>query len=75
MELAKYCLAAENNAKLTEFIPYGPTNQESLAFVNKSMIDHLPTSYLDIGINFDNQWLNAHRAEVDSRWQNWVRGA
>ncbi|WGW11665.1 ABC transporter substrate-binding protein [Saxibacter everestensis] len=75
MELAKFCLSAENNAKLTEAIPYGPTNQESLKFINKAMIDHLPTSYLDIGINFDNEWLNAHRAEVDSRWQNWVRTA
>jgi putative spermidine/putrescine transport system substrate-binding protein len=75
MDLARFCLSAENNAKLTETIPYGPTNQEALKFVNKSMIDHLPTNYLDVAINFDNRWLNAHRAEVDSQWQNWVRSA
>lgn len=75
MELAKFCLSAENNAKLSARIPYGPTNLESLKLVDRSMVDHLPTSYLDIGINFDNKWLNAHRAEVDSKWQNWVRSA
>jgi putative spermidine/putrescine transport system substrate-binding protein len=72
MQLAAYCLSAEHNAALSQYIPYGPTNREALKLVNPAMKEHLPTSYLDIGINFDNEWLNAHRAEVDSRWQNWV---
>ncbi|MFC3997314.1 ABC transporter substrate-binding protein [Nocardiopsis sediminis] len=75
MDLARFCLSAENNAKLSRHIPYGPTNREALDLVEPSMVEHLPTSYLDIGIDFDNRWLNANRAEVDSRWQNWVRSA
>jgi putative spermidine/putrescine transport system substrate-binding protein len=72
MQLAAFCLRADNNAKLTEYIPYGPTNRESLALVKPTMKRHLPTTYLDIGIDFDNIWLNAHREEVSSRWQNWI---
>jgi putative spermidine/putrescine transport system substrate-binding protein len=73
--LATYILSAENNAKLSQYIPYGPTNQESLALVDPKMKEHLPTSYLDIGINPNNQWLNANRADVSSRWQKWVTAA
>ncbi|MFJ5696553.1 ABC transporter substrate-binding protein [Arthrobacter sp. NPDC093139] len=74
-KLAKYMLSAENNAKLSQYIPYGPTNQESLALVDKKMKEHLPTSHLDIGINPNNEWLNANRADVSSRWQKWVTSA
>lgn len=74
-QLAKHILSAENNAKLSQYIPYGPTNQEALALVDKKMKEHLPTSYLDIGVNFDNEWLNANRADVSSRWQKWVTAA
>lgn len=74
-KLAAYMLAAENNAKLSQYIPYGPTNQESLALVDKNMKEHLPTSYLDIGINPNNEWLNANRGDVSSRWQKWVTSA
>jgi putative spermidine/putrescine transport system substrate-binding protein len=73
--LAKFILSAENNAKLSQYIPYGPTNQESLALVDKNMKEHLPTSYMDIGINPDNEWLNANRADISSRWQKWVTAA
>lgn len=73
--LAEYILSAENNAKLSQYIPYGPTNQESLALVDKKMKDHLPTSYLDIGINPNGEWLNTNRAAVSSRWQKWVTAA
>ncbi|UPK75707.1 ABC transporter substrate-binding protein [Nocardioidaceae bacterium SCSIO 66511] len=75
MKLAEFILAPENNAKLSEYIPYGPTNKESLKMVDPKIRDQLPTTYLDVGIDFDNKWLNAHRAELDSRWQAWVRSA
>jgi putative spermidine/putrescine transport system substrate-binding protein len=74
-KLAKYILSAENNAKLVEYLPYGPANQESLSMVDKKMKVHLPTSYLDIAINFDSEWLNANRADLSSRWQKWVTSA
>ncbi|WAM19894.1 ABC transporter substrate-binding protein [Rhodococcus sp. JS3073] len=75
MDLARYILAPENNAKLSQYIPYGPTNRESLSLVEPAMRDHLPTSYMDLSIAFDNIWLNQNRDEVDSRWQSWVRAA
>lgn len=75
MDLARYILAPENNAKLSQYIPYGPTNRESLSLVESAMRDHLPTSYMDLAIAFDNIWLNQNRDEVDSRWQSWVRAA
>jgi putative spermidine/putrescine transport system substrate-binding protein len=73
MDLARYIVAPENNAKLTRYIPYGPTNQESLSLVEPAMREHLPTTYLDIASKFDNMWLNQNRAEVDAKWQSWVR--
>lgn len=75
MKLADFILAPENNAKLSEHIPYGPTNEESLKLVDRKIRDQLPTSYLDVGVDFDGEWLNAHREELDSRWQSWVRSA
>jgi putative spermidine/putrescine transport system substrate-binding protein len=73
MDLARYIIAPENNAKLSHYIPYGPTNQESLSLVDPAMKDHLPTSYMDMACKFDNVWLNKNRAEVDAKWQSWVR--
>jgi putative spermidine/putrescine transport system substrate-binding protein len=72
MELIAYCVAGENNHRLSEFIPYAPINKESIPKVDPQVASQLPTAYRDVGVTFNPQWWDNNREAVAKRFNKWV---
>ena len=72
MELIAYCVAGENNHRLSEFIPYAPINKESIPKVDPQVTSQLPTAYRDVGVTFNPQWWDNNRESVEQRFNKWV---
>jgi putative spermidine/putrescine transport system substrate-binding protein len=53
MELIAYCVSAENNHRLSDFIPYAPINKESIPKVDPQVTSLLPTAYREVGVTFN----------------------
>jgi putative spermidine/putrescine transport system substrate-binding protein len=70
MKFIAYASCAANNAKPSEYIPYGPTNNNSTA--NPAMVNDLSVTNADENsAYFDDAYLAENFAEIDAAWQAW----
>jgi putative spermidine/putrescine transport system substrate-binding protein len=70
MQFIAYTACAENNAKPSEYIPYGPTNNNSQP--NPAMVNDLSVTNADENsAYFDDAWIVDNYAEIDAAWQAW----
>jgi putative spermidine/putrescine transport system substrate-binding protein len=73
MKLIAYCVSAENNHRLSEFIEYAPVNKESIPKVDPRVASQLPTAYRDVGVTYNPVWWDNNREAVMERFDKWVR--
>lgn len=73
MDLIAWIVSAEHNADLSSHITYAPPNEKAVDKVDPAMEPDMPTSYLDAGIGFDDDWWDANFDAVDQRWQEWLQ--
>jgi putative spermidine/putrescine transport system substrate-binding protein len=72
MRLIAYCVSAQNNHRLSDFIPYAPINKESIPKVDPQVTSQLPTAYRDVGVTFNAEWWDNNREAVEQRFNRWV---
>ena len=74
MKFIAYASCAANNAKPSEYIPYGPTNNNSKP--NPDKVKDLSVSNADENsAYFDDKYLIDNFDEVDAAWQAWKGGS
>jgi putative spermidine/putrescine transport system substrate-binding protein len=73
MELIAYCVSAQNNHRLSEYIEYAPINKESIPKVDPQVAPRLPTAYRDVGVTYNAEWWDSNREAVTERFNEWVR--
>lgn len=71
-KLISYILNAENNARLTDHLPYGPTNLKATN-VNPAVAADLPTAHADVAAYFDDKYRSENTAMLDRRFQDWLQ--
>jgi putative spermidine/putrescine transport system substrate-binding protein len=70
MKFIAYAVCADNNAKPSEFIPYGPINKNSKPAA--ANVPDLAVSNADENTAyFDDEYLIANYAEIDAAYQDW----
>jgi putative spermidine/putrescine transport system substrate-binding protein len=74
MQAIKFVTAPEQQARLTEYLPYGPTNRAAARLVKPQFRDRLPTSHLDGRIVVDAAWWAKNFDAVDKKFQGWLLG-
>lgn len=70
-KLAAYILAPENNARISDYIAYGPTNIASQDKVNPEMKPNLPTGHMQTALPVNDEWWSANNREVEQKFQEW----
>jgi len=74
MKFIAYASCAANNAKPSEYIPYGPTNNNSKP--NPDKVKDLSVSNADENsAYFDDKYLIDNFDEIDAAWQAWKGGS
>lgn len=74
MKFIAYVLSPENNAKVADYIPYGPVNIKSVDKINPQIKPFLITSNIDKAVFPDDVWYVKNLPEVTRRWTEWVAG-
>ncbi|HSL33206.1 MAG TPA: ABC transporter substrate-binding protein [Candidatus Limnocylindrales bacterium] len=70
MRFIAYTICAENNAKPSQYIPYGPTNKNSTP--DPSKVPDLSVSNADENsAYFDDEYLIENYDEIEAAWQAW----
>jgi putative spermidine/putrescine transport system substrate-binding protein len=70
MQFIAYTACAANNAKPSEYIPYGPTNKNSQP--NPAMVNDLSVTNADENsAYFDDAYLIENFGTIDAAWQAW----
>jgi putative spermidine/putrescine transport system substrate-binding protein len=70
MRFIAYAICAENNAKPSQYIPYGPTNKNSTA--DPSTVADLAVTNADENTAyFDDAWLIENYDQVEAAYQAW----
>jgi len=70
MKFIAYTICAENNAKPSQYIPYGPTNKN--AKPDPAKIPDLSVSNADENSGyFDDKYLIDNLKDIDAAWQAW----
>ena len=70
MRFMAWTACAENNAALSKYIPYGPTNVNSEP--DPAMVEDLAVNHADESTAyFDDVYLVDHFDEIDAAWQDW----
>ena len=70
MRFIAWIACAENNAALSKYIPYGPTNVN--AEPDPAMAPELAINHADASTAyFDDVYLVDHLDEIDAAWQEW----
>jgi putative spermidine/putrescine transport system substrate-binding protein len=70
MRFIAWTACAENNAALSQYIPYGPSNVNSEP--DPAMAQELPINHVDANTAyFDDAYLVDHLDEIDAAWQEW----
>jgi putative spermidine/putrescine transport system substrate-binding protein len=72
MELIAYCVSAQNNHRLSEFIPYAPINKKSIPKVDPQVTSQLPTAHREVGVTFNAEWWDNNREAVEQRFNQWL---
>jgi putative spermidine/putrescine transport system substrate-binding protein len=73
MELIAYCVSAENNHRLSDYIEYAPINKESIPKVDPQVAPQLPTAYREVGVTYNGEWWDNNREAVTERFNEWLR--
>jgi putative spermidine/putrescine transport system substrate-binding protein len=73
MRLIAYCVSAQNNHRLSEYIEYAPINKESISKVDPQVASRLPTAHREVGVTYNAQWWDNNREAVEKRFNEWVR--
>lgn len=71
MAFIAWASQAENNARISEEIAYGPVNRDSIPLASKKYDELLPTSHFDEMLFCDYNWWGTELARVNERWQEW----
>lgn len=71
-KLISYILDKKNNARLTDYLPYGPTNTKATD-INEKVAGQLPTAHADVAAYFDNTYRAEHIAEIDKKFEDWLQ--
>jgi putative spermidine/putrescine transport system substrate-binding protein len=70
MRFIAWTACAENNAAISKYIPYGPTNVN--AEPDPAMAPELAINHIDASTAyFNDEYLVDHFDEIDSAWQEW----
>jgi putative spermidine/putrescine transport system substrate-binding protein len=70
MRFIAYTTCAEDNGRLSAYIPYGPTNVNAVP--DPATVDDLPLKHVDASTAyFDDAYLVDHSREVDEAWHDW----
>jgi putative spermidine/putrescine transport system substrate-binding protein len=70
MRFIAWTACAENNAAISKYIPYGPTNVN--ADPDPAMAPELAINHIDASTAyFNDEYLVDHFDEIDSAWQEW----
>jgi putative spermidine/putrescine transport system substrate-binding protein len=72
MELIAYCVSAQNNHRLSDYIEYAPINKESIPKVDPQVAPQLPTAHRDVGVTYNAEWWDSNREAVTERFNEWV---
>jgi putative spermidine/putrescine transport system substrate-binding protein len=73
MKFIAYTICAANNAKPSQYIPYGPTNKNSTP--DPSAVPDLSVSNADANsAYFDDKYLIDNFKDIDAAWQAWKGG-
>jgi putative spermidine/putrescine transport system substrate-binding protein len=72
MALIAYITDAENNAEVSKYIPYGPTNVNSEDKVAPEFADEVPTAHKDVCIQSDEDYLGANGGEMTTKLTEWM---
>jgi putative spermidine/putrescine transport system substrate-binding protein len=62
---------AENNARISAEIAYGPVNEKAIPLASKKYENLLPTSHFDEMLLCDYNWWGPNFSRVLDRWQEW----
>ncbi len=73
MDFMKIANSAENQAKFSELMPYGPTNVDTIALLPPEVSANLPAgeNIKDSLFFSDAFWID-HKDELTERWNNWA---
>jgi putative spermidine/putrescine transport system substrate-binding protein len=72
-KLIAWITAAQNNAELSKYIAYAPSNVNAIAAVSPEVAPSLSTAHLDSALKFDDVWWGANWDKVNAEWQAWVQ--
>lgn len=71
MAFIAWASQAENNARISAEIAYGPVNRNGIPLASKKYENLLPPSNLDGLLVCDYNWWGPNFARVQDRWQEW----
>ena len=73
-EYLAYVAKPQNNARIADYISYGPVMQGALALVNPAVLPHLPNAddHLPGSFNFDPVFWADNREDLDKRFSIWL---
>jgi putative spermidine/putrescine transport system substrate-binding protein len=71
-KLISYILDSKNNARLTDYLPYGPTNTKATN-VNEKIASQLPTDHAAVAAYFNDKYRADNAAEIDKKFQDWLQ--
>ena len=71
MKFIAYALCADNNAKPSKYIPYGP-DERQLEATDPEKVEDLAVNNADENTAyFDDDYLIDNFDEIDAAWQDW----
>ena len=70
MKFIAYTICAENNARPSQYIPYGPTNMNSTGHPTSRRTCPCPNAD-ENSAYFDDEYLVDNFDEIDAAWQDW----
>ena len=74
MKLIAYMSSAEHNAGPSYYIAYAPTNKNALDKVDPAKKEDLPTTYLDVAMQFNDAWWDTNFSAANERYTEWFTG-
>jgi len=73
MRFIAYVVSANNNARLSKYISYGPTNRLALKKVSAKIKPFLPSTHASQAVYFNDAWWDANYARVNDQFQAWLQ--
>ncbi|MGH3096088.1 MAG: extracellular solute-binding protein [Streptosporangiales bacterium] len=70
-KLCAYMVSAENNARISQYIAYGPSNTNALDKVPAKMRPYLPTSHLSTALSLNDRWWAENIRHAEEKFQAW----